>query len=73
MTDEAATVFVGDQAVTAQDLADRSSMRPMPARMFLGQDLEQFLSSPTGMVAASLQDRRHQGVGGLIGRHPRFS
>ena len=73
MTDDATTPFVGNQAVTAQNLADGSSMRPRPARMFLAEDLEQFLSSPAGMVAASLEDRCHPLSWGLIGRHPRFA
>ena len=70
MTDDAAAPFGGDQAVTTQNLADGSSMWPRPARMFLSQDLEQFLSSPAGMVAASLQDRCHPLSWGLIGRPP---
>jgi len=73
MADDAAAPFMGDQAVTAQNLADGSSMRPRPARMFLAEDLEQFLSSPAGRVAASLQDRCHPLTWGLIWRHPRFA
>jgi len=57
--DDAATPFVGDQTLAAQDFADSPSMRPMPAWVFLAEDFQQFLSSPAGMVAASLQDRRN--------------
>ena len=44
VADEATPPFVGNQAVTAQDLADGSSMRPMQRGCFLRRILSSFLS-----------------------------
>jgi hypothetical protein len=66
MADAAARAARGDEPVPTQDVADRRAAREGPPRVPPLEERPQLLAAPDGVPMASLQDRGHDLVGGLI-------
>jgi len=71
--DPAAVALLGDQPVSAEELADGGASGPGPGGMALAEDGQQFLGAPGGMTLPGLKNGGNGVVRGLMRAGARFS